>query len=107
MVDLSFLTLRNILLWLGAWSLVGFVVMAEDKGLAGSQKGKLHPQRISERTLHEVALIGGFPGIIAGAKVLRHKTSKPSFWLPVGASVVLWVVALGYLVLDGLIRAAI
>ena len=94
MVGLPSLTLGDVLLWFGAWSLVGFVVMGEDKGLARSQEGAPHPNRISERTLQEVALLGGFVGIILGEKAFRHKTSKPSFWLPVGGAVVLWTAAL-------------
>lgn len=88
------LTFADVLLWLGAWSLVGFVAMGEDKALARSQEGAPHPNRISERTLHEVALIGGFVGIILGARAFHHKTSKPSFWPPVGGAVVLWTAAL-------------
>ncbi len=34
--------------------------------------------RISERTLHIIALLGGFWGIIFGAFLFRHKTSKSS-----------------------------
>ena len=52
------LTFADVLLWLGAWSLVGFV------------------------------------GIILGARAFHHKTSKPSFWPPVGGAVVLWTAAL-------------
>lgn len=102
MVDLSFLTLSNIILWMGAWSLIGLAVMLEDKLQAVGQH-----TRISERILHEVALLGGFPGIVIGAKVFHHKTSKPSFWPPVGASIILWTVVLAYLALNGLIRTAV
>ena len=93
-LDLSFLTLRNVLIWIGAWSLVGFVIMGEDKDLARSQEGAPHPSRISEKTLHEVSLMGGFPGIIIGARIFHHKTSKSSFWPPVGASVLVWIALL-------------
>lgn len=101
MLDLSFLTLRNILIWIGAWSLIGFVVMGEDKSLAKWQEGKPHPERVSERTLHEIALVGGFLGIIAGAKVFSHKKSKESFWPPVGASIVLWLILFACLIENG------
>jgi uncharacterized membrane protein YsdA (DUF1294 family) len=77
--------------------------MGEDKDQAVMQEELEHKERISESTLHEVALIGGFPGIIAGAKVFGHKTSKVSFWPPVGASVVLWAVLLFYLAQTGLL----
>jgi len=76
---------------------MGLIVMGEDKDQAVLQEGLEHKQRISERTLHEVALIGGFLGIIAGAEVFHHKTSKPSFWTSVVLSVILWAVLLYYI----------
>jgi uncharacterized membrane protein YsdA (DUF1294 family) len=106
-IDLSFLTLRNILLWIGGWSLLGFLIMGEDKDLAKSQKDSLLPERISERTLHELALIGGFAGIVLGSKVFHHKTAKPAFWPPVGAAIVLWIVLLVWLLQDGLLQVTI
>ncbi len=36
-------------------------------------------RRISEATLHLLALCGGSPGAAFGQIVFRHKTSKPSF----------------------------
>ena len=36
-------------------------------------------RRISERTLHRLALIGGTPGAYAGRKAFRHKTRKREF----------------------------
>jgi uncharacterized membrane protein YsdA (DUF1294 family) len=68
--------------------------MGEDKHQAQKQGNLVHQERISERTLHEVALIGGFIGIILGARVFNHKTSKPSFWPPVDASIVFWTIFL-------------
>lgn len=106
MVDFAFFTLRGLLIWLGAWSLVGFILMGEDKNLAQTQRRMPRPDRISERTIHEVALIGGFVGVILGAKVFAHKTSKPSFWPPIGASIVLWLILLFALGENGLLRVA-
>lgn len=93
--DLSFLTLWNILLWTGAWSVIGFLLMGEDKSLARNQAESRHPHRISERTLHEVALIGGFLGIILGARIFRHKTAKLIFWWPIVVATILWLTLLG------------
>lgn len=92
---------------MGGWSLLGFLVMGEDKDLAKSQEGSLHPKRISERTLHEVALIGGFAGVILGSKVFHHKAAKPSFSPPVGVAIVLWIVLLTFLLREGLLQVAI
>lgn len=86
----TLLTIRNLLLWLGGWSLLGFVLMGEDKDLAVTQRESWRNERISERTLHEVALVGGFPGIILAAKVFHHKTLKTSFWGPVAIAVFMW-----------------
>ena len=107
MTDIPFLTFRNILSWMGAWSLVGLAAMGVDKHLARSQEGEPRPHRISERALHEVALIGGFVGVIAGAGIFHHKTLKPSFWLPVLVSALLWVVSLALLAQNGFLRIII
>ncbi|MDG6901183.1 MAG: DUF1294 domain-containing protein [Nitrososphaerota archaeon] len=93
---LPFLTIEDILIWLICWSLVGFVIMGWDKRLATSQEGLKHPTRVSETTLHGIALAGGFLGIIYGATKFRHKTRKPGFWGMVVIAVLLWV-AIGYL----------
>lgn len=36
-------------------------------------------QRISEKTLHVVALLGGWPGAYLGQQLFKHKTSKKTF----------------------------
>jgi uncharacterized membrane protein YsdA (DUF1294 family) len=103
-LDLSFLTYRNIILWSGFWNVIGFLVMGYDKHLATSQEGTRRRNRISERTLHEISLVGGFLGIIIGASVFRHKTRKLSFWPPVAASLILWGVVLYLLFENGLLQ---
>jgi uncharacterized membrane protein YsdA (DUF1294 family) len=85
-MDLSAITPLDLILWDAGWSLVAFLLMGVDKAQARAQV-----DRISERTLHEVALIGGFAGIIGGGFFFHHKTSKGNFWLPVGVAVVLWI----------------
>ena len=59
--------------------------MGEDKNQAITES-----ERIRERTLHELALIGGFLGIIIGGCLFHHKTRKTRFWLPVALSVGVW-----------------
>jgi uncharacterized membrane protein YsdA (DUF1294 family) len=48
-------------------------------------------RRVPERTLHILALCGGWPGALAGQRLFRHKTSKTSFliisWLIIFAHI--------------------
>jgi uncharacterized membrane protein YsdA (DUF1294 family) len=81
--------------------------MGEDKDQAQMQANLVHQERISERTLNEITLIGGFVGIILGAKVFNHKTSKRTFWPSVGASIVFWIVFVPSLIKYGLLHLVI
>ena len=74
-----------LLAWCAAMGLVSLVLMAFDKEMA-----RLGRPRVSERTLHAVAAIGGFGGVIAGAWLFRHKTSKLRFWPVVLLSAAAW-----------------
>jgi len=70
-----------------AASIVTFVVYAVDKRAAGSGR-----HRVSENTLHLLAVACGWPGAIVAQQSLRHKTAKRSFravfWVTVVANVV-------------------
>lgn len=74
-------------------SAVGFVAYARDKSAA--KKGRW---RVPERTLHLIALAGGWPGAVAAQRFLRHKSKKPSFQLVFWATVVLNTVALAWII---------
>ena len=78
--------------------IAGIATMGVDKLLA-----VMGWDRISERTLHIIALLGGFWGIIFGAFLFRHKTTKREFWPPVLFAAALWV-GLFFAVLFGYIR---
>ncbi|MDC9724595.1 MAG: DUF1294 domain-containing protein [Gammaproteobacteria bacterium] len=69
-----------------ALSTIAFILYAVDKSAA-----RKNAQRVSERSLHLVALLGGWPGAIIAQKVFRHKTKKHAFrfvfWLTVIANV--------------------
>ncbi|AMB59176.1 DUF1294 domain-containing protein [Microterricola viridarii] len=73
-----------------ALSAITFVVYAIDKSAA--QAGRW---RVSENTLHALALLGGWPGAILAQQFLRHKTQKQSFravfWCTVWANVGVFV----------------
>ncbi len=61
-------------------TILTFILYARDKSAA--QRGAW---RISEKTLHLFALLGGWPGALLGQKLLRHKSQKQPF------KAVLWI----------------
>ena len=68
--------------WLAVWSVTTFVAYAVDKRAAKAGRdgrGRSKRERVSERTLHLLALVGGFVGGVVGRHALRHKTKKPVF----------------------------
>lgn len=78
-------------LYAGA-SVLAFAIYAWDKSAA--QNGRWRTQ---EKTLHMIALFGGWPGALVAQKVLRHKSSKASFQLTFWATVVINCGVLGWL----------
>ena len=64
------------------WVLLGYAVLSvitffcyfKDKRAA-----KRDDWRVQEKTLHLLALLGGWPGALLGQKVFRHKTQKQPF----------------------------
>jgi uncharacterized membrane protein YsdA (DUF1294 family) len=54
--------------------------------------------RTPEKTLHVLALMGGWPGALVGQSVFRHKSRKASFRFAFWATVLLNCGALGWLV---------
>ena len=78
-----------ILSWLALIGFAGFVLMGIDKGRARGRE-----RRVPEMTLYKLALLGGALGVLAGAFIFHHKTSKPTFFGVVLILAVLWVVAL-------------
>lgn len=80
-------------LYLGA-SAATFVAYALDKSAARHER-----RRISENTLHLLAVIGGWPGALLAQLLLRHKSSKESFralfWVTVvlNCCVLLWMLS--------------
>lgn len=48
-------------------------------------------RRISERTLHLLAFLGGWPGALIGQRQFRHKTQKVTF------RIVFWIVVILHL----------
>jgi uncharacterized membrane protein YsdA (DUF1294 family) len=73
-------------------SLLTLIVYAVDKSAA--RKGG---RRVRERTLHLLALAGGWPGALIAQRLLRHKSRKQPFravfWLTVvlNCAVCVWL----------------
>jgi uncharacterized membrane protein YsdA (DUF1294 family)/cold shock CspA family protein len=83
-----------VILWLypGA-SAIAFILYARDKSAA--QTGG---QRTPEATLHNIALIGGWPGALLAQQLLRHKSKKASFLTRFWLTAALNISALLYLI---------
>ena len=77
-----------------AMSLVCAITYLVDKSAATRQR-----HRVSERSLLMLGLFCGWPGGLIAQRVLRHKTSKPSFQWRFRATVLLNVVTLTVLCL--------
>jgi uncharacterized membrane protein YsdA (DUF1294 family) len=60
--------------WYVVMSVVTFIVYAVDKSAAARGGG-----RVSERSLHVLELLGGWPGAFVAMSLLRHKRRKPGF----------------------------
>lgn len=78
-----------------SWTLIAYRL---DKMAA-----KRSHRRTPEKTLHLLALIGGWPGAIIGQKLFRHKSKKLSFQVTFWATIILNCAALAWLLsMDGL-----
>jgi uncharacterized membrane protein YsdA (DUF1294 family) len=95
---LNLLTQSNIERWEMVIGILGICAMGGDKLLA-----IIGWDRTSEKTLHTIALLGGFWGIIFGAFLFHHKTSKPEFWPPILFAAALWV-GLFFAIVFGYVR---
>lgn len=62
------------IIWILVMSLWAFFAMGVDK-----QQAKKHGQRVPERNLWLLAIIGGGIGAYCGMQVFRHKTRHTSF----------------------------
>lgn len=65
---------KMIFLFIIIMSIIAFLVMGYDKSQA-----KKHKQRVSERTLWTLAIVGGGIGAYLGMQFFRHKTKHTNF----------------------------
>ena len=79
---------------IGYWLLssVAFLLYRHDKSAAETGR-----TRTSERTLHLVDLLGGWPGGLLAQDRVRHKTRKATFQLVFWTTVTLNCLVLGWL----------
>lgn len=84
-------TIKNIIIYLVAINIIGFLAMWIDKRKA--QKGSW---RIQEKTLFMITLLGGGIGTISGMYTFRHKTQKMGFVIGFPAILILEIITVIY-----------
>ena len=84
-------TLKNIIIYLIAINVIGFLAMGIDKRKA--EKGKW---RIQEKTLFMITVLGGGIGTISGMYTFRHKTQKIGFTIGLPAILILEIITVIY-----------
>ena len=77
------------------FSVIAFFHYARDKSAARSGQ-----RRTPEKRLLLIGLVGGWPGALLAQQTLRHKTAKRSFQLQFWVSVVVNLLALGWLLVS-------
>jgi uncharacterized membrane protein YsdA (DUF1294 family) len=75
----------------GTLTLVTLLVYGFDK-----LQAKRAARRVPERSLHALALLGGFAGAWLGMRIFRHKTQKPVFALVMLAATLVHAGAWGW-----------
>lgn len=89
--------------WLAA-AYVGASVLALGLYAADKSAAQQGAWRISESTLHAVALVGGWPGALVAQQLTRHKTTKVEFRRVFWATVLINM--LGFVMLASALKAA-
>ena len=78
-----------LLSWLAVVNLILFILMKTDKTNAKKRK-----QRIPEKTLIFLGIIGGALGGLMGMQRFRHKTNHRYFYVIYIFSVIVWIVGI-------------
>lgn len=82
-----------VVLWYALLSLCAFAAYASDKAQAAAGR-----RRVSERSLHLLSLVGGWPGALLAQQQFRHKTRKARFQVLFWGTVLAHVVGLAWYV---------
>lgn len=83
---------NGILILYAITSLAAFAAYATDKAAA-----KNGSRRLSEKSMHLISVMGGWPGAYLGQETFRHKTQKKSFQIIYWITVVLNCVGVGWI----------
>ncbi|MEM8670988.1 MAG: DUF1294 domain-containing protein [Planctomycetota bacterium] len=71
-------------------SIVAFLLYGWDK-----RRARRDGDRVPEKTLQLIALLGGWPGALLGQRFFRHKTQKTSF------QIIFWLCVLLHIAIVG------
>jgi len=92
---LEILTIKNIVIYLIAINLIGFLAMCIDK-----YKAKRGAWRIPEKTLFMITVLGGGIGTITGMYTFRHKTKKLIFTIGMPTILICEIILAIYLIIQ-------
>lgn len=84
LVLLQIIFLSKLILFPIIISVITYLIYSKDKAAAQAEK-----QRTSEKSLHILSLIGGWPGAFVAQTHLHHKLRKPSFMIVYWITVIL------------------
>ncbi|MBT2788285.1 MULTISPECIES: DUF1294 domain-containing protein [unclassified Halomonas] len=73
-------------------SVIAYITYAIDKKAAIKNR-----RRVSEKSLHLLGIVGGWPGALLAQQQLRHKTQKTAFQVTFWLTVVVNLVCAGWL----------
>ena len=73
-------------------SVIAYITYAIDKKAAIKNR-----RRVSEKSLHLLGVVGGWPGALLAQQQLRHKTQKTAFQVTFWLTVVVNLVCAGWL----------
>jgi|TARA_R110001583_G_scaffold146501_1_gene298531 uncharacterized membrane protein YsdA (DUF1294 family) len=73
-------------------SVIAYITYAIDKKAAIKNR-----RRVSEKSLHLLGVVGGWPGALLAQQRLRHKTQKTAFQVTFWLTVVVNLVCAGWL----------
>jgi uncharacterized membrane protein YsdA (DUF1294 family) len=93
--------MSHLIYFIAAANVAAMVQIAIDKRLAEKQKN-----RISEAQLIAPTFFGGFPGILLGMILFRHKTKKRSFQLKLLFALILLIGSVWFIYSHGNIQSA-